>query len=58
MAMRRWIALDDETAWKLAKLVDIFGAEFEEQVIKELVDEAYQRYAKLKQPRRRPNPSS
>jgi len=43
MAMRRWIALDDETAWKLAKLADALGAEFEEEVIKQLVDEAYRR---------------
>ena len=52
MVMRRWVALDDETAWKLAKLVDILGAELEEDVVKRLVDEAYKKYVGVRKIRR------
>ena len=52
MVMRRWVALDDETAWKLAKLVDILGAELEEDVVKRLVDEAYKKYVGVRKVRR------
>ena len=52
MVMRRWVALDDETAWKLAKLVDILGAELEEDVVRRLVDEAYKKYVGVRKVRR------
>ena len=52
MVMRRWVALDDETAWKLAKLVDILGAELEEDVVRRLVDEAYKKYVGVRKIRR------
>jgi len=52
MVMRRWVALDDETAWKLARLVDILGAELEEDVVKRLVDEAYKKYVGVRKVRR------
>ena len=50
--MRRWVAIDFETALKLTKLMEVLETEFEEEVIKFLVDEAYKKYVGVKKVRR------